>query len=100
MVKNLFDYADTPLKEEKTNQQTQQNITKEVSEQNITEMYNKYKDLPQEQLVAEFIKSAKQQRSSGNLNDDKINTIYQTLSPYLNSQQKEFFNTLIDKIDE
>ena len=100
MVKNLFDYADTPIQESNNTKQSNKTTKDNISKEDINTLYNKYKDLPQDQLVAEFVKSAKAQRSSGNLNDDKINQIYNTLGPYLNNQQKEFFETLIHKIDE
>jgi hypothetical protein len=98
MVKNLFEYADTPIQEEK--QPEQKDKDQKISKEDISQLYNKYKDMPQEQLVEEFVKSAKAQRTSGALDDNKINQIYSTLCPYLNNQQKEFFDTLIHKIDE
>ncbi len=100
MVKNLFDYADTPIQQSDNAKQPDKVEKVNISKEDINALYNKYKDLPQDQLVSEFVKSAKQQRSSGNLNDEKINQIYNTLGPYLNNQQKEFFETLIHKIDE
>ncbi len=106
MVKNLFDYADTPIEEINSSTYKRKEKYEQISDKttidqiDLKQAYNKYKDMPQDALVEEFLKVAKNQRLSGALNNEKIAKMYNTLSPYLNADQKEMFNTLMNKLDE
>ena len=101
MVKNIFDYADEPIE----NQQTSETLKEQVQNQGLDyeklqQTFNKYQSMPQDQIVQEFLSMAKQQKNSGKLNKQNLDQISNTLSPFLNNQQKEFLDTLIHKIDE
>lgn len=101
MVKNIFDYADEHIENKQTNEQIKEQVQNQgLDYEKLQQTFNKYQSMPQDQIVQEFLSMAKQQKSSGQLNKQNLDQISNTLSPFLNNQQKEFLDTLIHKIDE
>lgn len=67
---------------------------------NIENLIDKYSNLSSEQLFNEFINETKKGKANGTINADYINNIKSTLSPYLNSEQKNNLNNLMDIIND
>lgn len=105
MVKNLFDFADTPIQPKKNVTQNVEDLKDKLNQSGIDaddveKTYKKYQNMSQNELIAEFVKQAKSQRQQGVLDDNKLQNMVSNISPFLNEQQREFLNTLIHKIDE
>lgn len=72
-------------------------IPKEEKE-NITNMYDKYSQFSSDELLSEFIKTSKQRRADGTLNDSELARMKETLLPFLSEEQKGRLNQLLDLI--
>lgn len=105
-MKNIFDFSNEDLKDEKD--ESYINSQKKEFEQseynNTTEqaknMYDKYKNYSQEELLNEFITTSKNKLKNGSLTPQKIEQTANMLSPYLNNQQKEFLKGLLDRLND
>ena len=62
---------------------------------NIESKLKEYENLSQAELMQEFIKESKRQKDSGELTDDKIENIKQTLIPLLNNEQQKNLDYLL-----
>ena len=65
---------------------------------NYEDLVNKYKNKSSDELYAELIKVAGEQKAKGNLNKSQLNNIYNTLSPMMNEKEKENLKKLIEII--
>ncbi len=74
-----------------------ENIDEEVKK-DMEQKLEKYKNLNQNQLTEELLKEANKQKMNGNLNDEKIKEIQNTILPMLDESQKNKFNELINLI--
>lgn len=97
MAKNLFDFAQENL--EKNENTSQINNKKEDVEQ-AKNIYQKYKDMSQNDLIDEFVSTSKQKINEGSISKEKINQTANVLAPYLNDQQKELLSKLMDKLND
>lgn len=68
--------------------------------ESIEEQLKKYEQLSSSELMEEFIKESKKQRDLGELSDDRINDIKQTLQPFLNYEQQQKLNDLLGIIND
>lgn len=69
---------------------------KQMEEKDIEKMIEKYSRLDQNTLMQEFLQASKAKRDAGGLGDEEINRLQNTLSPYLNDEQKEMFSRLME----
>ena len=128
--KNLFDYADklkndgfeneqSSHSQKSTNEQTagqnlfendvksqdqsSKNHAKNIDEstlQSAKQTYEKYKNFSQNELVDEFVSLSKERLKNGSLSPQKLKTVVDEISPFLNNTQKDFLKNLMGKIDE
>ena len=59
---------------------------------------DKYKDLPQSELMSELINQASSLKQQGKLNDTTLTQIASTLGPMLNNEQKQLLNNIIERL--
>ena len=69
---------------------------KKMEESDIAEMIEKYSKLDKNSLMQEFLSASKAKRDAGGLSDEEVNRLESTLSPYLNSEQKEMLGRLME----
>lgn len=62
------------------------------------DIINKYKDLPQSELMSELINQASSLKQQGKLNNDTLAQIASTLGPMLNNEQKQLLNNIIERL--
>lgn len=107
MAKNLFDFGDEKIDNSKQNnskvkeensKNNKQDYNKNQTQKEAENLYEKYKNFSQSELIDEFLNTSKQKINEGSLSKDKISQTANLLSPYLNEQQKQFLNSLMDKI--
>lgn len=75
------------------------NTTSSLEEQ-ARSAYEKYQNYSQEELMDEFLKTSKQKLKEGSLTSDKLQNTVNSLSPFLNNNQKEFLKGLLDKLND
>ncbi len=112
MKKNLFDFADENLEDEKKNikeektKKEENNILKDAKnldnniKQEASNLYNKYKNFSQEELLNEFLTTSKQKIKQGSLSKESLNKTLNAISPYITSEQKAYFDNLINSLDD
>ena len=59
----------------------------------------KYKGLSKQELMQEFLKESKKQKQSGELDKNKIENIKKTLTPFLDNNQQQNLQNLMDLIN-
>ena len=64
------------------------------------DILNKYKNMNQSDLMSNLLTEAMKLKKEGKLDSNSLNSLKSTLSPFLNTDQKEMLNNLIDAINE
>ena len=79
---------------------------KKVVEQNADkvseyqDIINKYKDMDQNSLMQNLFAEASKLKREGKLNADYLNNIKNSISPFLNGEQQQMLNSLMDAINK
>ncbi len=79
---------------------------KKVMEENaeksssLQELIDKYKNMDSSELMSNLLGEASRLKSEGKLNADALSNLKNTLTPFLNSNQIEMLNSLINAINE
>lgn len=94
---NIFDFGDKIFEEKNENLTNNSNQT---TEQQAKDIYNKYKNYSQSELLDEFLTTSKEKLKNGSLTYEKLQQTENILSPYLNNQQKEILKDLINKLND
>ncbi len=63
------------------------------------EIINKYKDMDQNSLMANLFQEANRLKREGKLDTSTLNNLKQTLSPFLNAEQKNMLDELLIAIN-
>ena len=92
MPKNIFDYQDNSPNENSINQESD-------LQEKAKDLISKYKNYSQNQLMQELFSIVDKQKKEGLIDKEKLQVIRQTITPYLNSSQLEFLESLIEKLD-
>lgn len=88
MSKNIFDYEQNSKEDINTEQQ-----------KSVEDMIDYYQNFSQDDLVKELFKVASSEKEKGNLTREKLEEIKNTILPYLNQNQIDFFEKLIEKLN-
>lgn len=100
MSKNLFDFANENIEENKAST-TKTKIKEEVErEEQAKNIYEKYKDMSQKDLIEEFVSTSKQKINDGSISKEKISQTASVLSPYLNNEQKQLLYSLMERLND
>lgn len=71
----------------------------EKTKENAEDLIKKYQNYSQSELMEELIKTANEEKQNGNLDKEKLMNIKSTLTPYLNSNQLQFLERIMEKLD-
>ena len=91
MPRDFKSYA----KEHQSTNSTSQQKTKQYED-----IINKYKNMNQQDLMASLFSEASKLKQQGKLDENSLNSLKSMLSPYLDSNQKEMLNSLINALNE
>ena len=64
------------------------------------DIINKYKNMSQNDLMSNLFTEAMKLKKQGKLDASSLNNLKSTLSPFLNFEQQEMLNNLINAINE
>ena len=64
------------------------------------DLINKYKDMDQNSLMQNLFAEASKLKREGKLNADYLNNIKNSISPFLNGEQQQMLNSLMDAINK
>ena len=86
----------------KENQQKAEQILNENKEEanKYEDIINKYKNMSQNDLMSNLLSEAMKLKKEGKLDANTLNSLKSTLSPFLNIEQQEMLNNLINTINE
>ncbi len=78
------------------------NIIDENREQanQYEDILNKYKNMNQNDLMSNLFNEASKLKKEGKLDEQSLNSLKSTLSPFLNSEQQNMLNSLVNAINE
>ena len=65
-----------------------------INEDEIKKKIEKYKNYDNQQLLTELLTEANKQKKSGNLTDQKLTEMIESMSPYLDDSQKQRLNEI------
>ena len=85
------EFAKNNTFEQKANKQQKNN-------ESIEDMYEKYKDFSQSQLMDELSKQVAKQKKEGNFDFEKIMNSVNSIMPYLNDEQKQNIIMLLNNL--
>ena len=86
----------------KESRNNQQNFSSKDQEKvnEYENIINKYKNMDQSDLMSNLFHEASKLKKEGKLNAETLQNLKSTLSPFLNSQQQEMLNNLVNAINE
>lgn len=58
-------------------------------------IYDKYKDMDNNELMSSLFAEANKLKSQGKLDDNTLNNLTSTLSPFLNQEQQQMLHNLV-----
>ena len=64
------------------------------------DILNKYKNMNQNDLMSNLFQEATKLKQEGKLDSTTLNSLKTTLSPFLNQDQQEMLNNLVNAINE
>ena len=64
------------------------------------DILNKYKNMDNNELMSNLFKEATKLKQQGKLDNSTLSNLKSTLSPFLNSEQQEMLNSLVNAINE
>lgn len=68
--------------------------------QEYEEILNKYKNMNQNDLMSNLMTEASKLKREGKLDSSSLSNLKSTLAPFLNNDQQELLNNLINTINE
>lgn len=74
------------------------NIDKSDAKQTVENMLNKYGSYSEDELWSEFVNQTNEKQKSGELSGEKLDKIANTLTPYLNEEQKERLKSILKMV--
>jgi len=63
-------------------------------------IYDKYKDFSQDQLINELLTTSKQKLNDGSLTQTQLQNTANLLTPYLNESQKQLLNSIMERLND
>ena len=68
------------------------------SEEQLEELINKYSGLSEDKLMSEFLRLTLEKKKRGQLTDSEMENIKNKIIPFLNNEQKDNLNKIIDMV--
>ena len=81
----------------KENEKTLNENKEKASE--YQDLIDKYKNMGNDELMSNLLSEASKLKQQGKLDSNQLNNLSSTLSPFLNSEQKDMLANLIKAID-
>lgn len=85
--------------EKKENRQESSAKQGNVNEEDVTKMFEKYKDKSESELMAELMKEASRGKRDGTFDAGKIRSFQESVAPYLTDEQREKMKNLISMLE-
>lgn len=73
-------------------------VKKEVREEDLNKIIDKYSTYSQDDLMKEFLQETERKKENGELDEDQLMRVKNILTPYLTHEQIERLNQLINMV--
>lgn len=83
-----------------SNKSNKKDIRKDVDKKTLEEKIEQYQKLSGSDLMNEFIKLTLEKKKNGELGKSEIESIRQTIYPYLSNEQKMALNNLLNMVED
>lgn len=93
-MSKFSDYKELPQE----NYEKSNSSSTRVSEKNYEELIHKYSALSNEELMKEFLNLTAREKGEGKLKEGELESIKNTLSPYLDDTQKNSLDNLLNMV--
>ena len=70
-----------------------------VNREKLEDLIDKYSTYSQTDLISEFMKLTNEKKKKGELNESEMNSLKQTISPFLNDEQKNNLDKIMNVIN-
>ena len=70
-----------------------------VGNEKMEDLIEKYSSYSQADLLSEFMKLTNEKKKKGELNESELNSLKQTISPFLNNEQKNNLDKIMNVIN-
>lgn len=87
-MKSLSDFSKEKLEKE----------NKKISEDDIKEAYDKYKDLSEDELLSTLFKEVDKQKQNGTFDLENLKSLVSSMSPMLTDEQLNNINNLLERL--
>ena len=71
---------------------------KEQGQEGVEELIDKYSKYSNDKLLNEVLKLTLEKKKKGDLGEGELSRLKETLAPYLNTEQKESLNKIIEMV--
>ena len=88
LVKSLSDFSEEELESDK----------EEITEKDLKKAYEKYKDLPEDELLKELYKEIDRQKKNGTFDIENLKFLVNSMAPMLTPEQLNNINALLERI--
>lgn len=68
------------------------------NESNLKEAYEKYKDMPEDELLKTLFTEVDKQKQNGTFNFENLKSLVESMAPMLTSEQLNNINVLLEKM--
>ena len=82
------------------NEQNKKTTSNDEKTKEYENILNRYKNMNQQDLMTSLFSEASKLKQQGKLDENSLNSLHAMLSPYLNTNQKEMLNSLINALNE
>ncbi len=87
-MKSLSDFSKEKLEKE----------NKKISEDDIKEAYDKYKNLSEDELLSTLFKEVDKQKQNGTFDLENLKSLVSSMSPMLTDEQLNNINNLLERL--
>ena len=94
------DFANNYKPKEKATTNTDNKSNNTSSQGQYEDMIKQYENLSQDELMSELFKQSAEMKSQGKWNNAEMEKIANTLTPYLNNQQRQMLANLTQQLNK
>lgn len=77
---------------------SEEKMEESFNESNLKEAYEKYKDMPEDELLKTLFTEVDKQKQNGTFNFENLKSLVESMAPMLTSEQLNNINVLLEKM--
>ena len=93
-LKSLSDFSEETFEGEKESLKEKDSFT----EEDIKQTFDKYKDMPQDELLKTFFSEVDKQKKDGTFDIENLKSLVNSMAPILTQEQLSNINSILERI--